>query len=144
MAGLIEQNHMYDHFLFVRALHDEITHLSQCSSDNLRILSTYNTIASERKFHFAINICYYQEHFFNVRSEARTTDYGDITERLELRKRLKCKSFSWYLEHIYPEQNMPDEKGNGGAVPKGGFKKEDKPRAVKEGHVRIICFEVIR
>ena len=34
--------------------------------------------------------------------------YGDITDRVALRKKLKCKSFKWYLDNIYPDSQMPD------------------------------------
>ena len=38
------------------------------------------------------------------------TRCGDIANRIELRDKLKCQSFEWFLENIYPELQLP---GNG-------------------------------
>ncbi|XP_036277769.1 polypeptide N-acetylgalactosaminyltransferase 3 isoform X3 [Pipistrellus kuhlii] len=34
--------------------------------------------------------------------------FGDLSKRLELKHRLQCKNFTWYLNNIYPEVYVPD------------------------------------
>ncbi|XP_004692791.1 PREDICTED: polypeptide N-acetylgalactosaminyltransferase 6 [Condylura cristata] len=41
---------------------------------------------------------------------AKEKSFGDISERLELKDRLHCRNFSWFLNNIYPEMFIPDLK----------------------------------
>jgi polypeptide N-acetylgalactosaminyltransferase len=43
------------------------------------------------------------EDFYREAPMARHLDAGNIEERLELKRKLRCKSMDWYVENVYPE-----------------------------------------
>ncbi|XP_040150343.1 polypeptide N-acetylgalactosaminyltransferase 3 isoform X2 [Ictidomys tridecemlineatus] len=54
----------------------------------------------------------YKEIFYRRNTDAakivKQKSFGDLSKRFEIKNRLQCKNFTWYLKTIYPEVYVPD------------------------------------
>ncbi|XP_053464656.1 inactive polypeptide N-acetylgalactosaminyltransferase-like protein 5 isoform X2 [Nycticebus coucang] len=78
-----------------------VGHIAKKQFRNLPILTRALTRNSLRMVHVWLDE--YKEQFFLRKPGLRSVAYGNISERVELRKRLGCKSFQWYLDTVFPE-----------------------------------------
>ena len=52
----------------------------------------------------------YKEIFYKLRPELKGQPFGNVTERISLKKKLGCHNFKWYLENVFPSLEVPDTK----------------------------------
>lgn len=52
----------------------------------------------------------YKKYYYAAVPYAKNVAFGDIRERLNLKMRLQCKPFSWYVHNVYPELKVPKEE----------------------------------
>ncbi|XP_072032182.1 polypeptide N-acetylgalactosaminyltransferase 2-like [Amphiura filiformis] len=52
----------------------------------------------------------YKTYYYAAVPSARNVPFGSIQARNELKEKLHCKPFKWYLENVYPELRIPDKQ----------------------------------
>ncbi|KAF7276161.1 hypothetical protein GWI33_010863, partial [Rhynchophorus ferrugineus] len=52
---------------------------------------------------------------------ARNVPFGDINDRLEIKRKLQCKPFRWYLDNVYPELIVPSTIPRPGEIRQGVY-----------------------
>ncbi|XP_035529170.1 polypeptide N-acetylgalactosaminyltransferase 11 [Morone saxatilis] len=80
----------------------------------------------------------YKEQYLSLRPELRDRSYGDISERVALRKRLQCQSFRWYLDTVYPEMQTI-ANGNKQQQPVFINKGLRRPKVLQRGRLRNLA-----
>ncbi|XP_037072293.1 polypeptide N-acetylgalactosaminyltransferase 2-like [Pollicipes pollicipes] len=50
----------------------------------------------------------YKKYYYAAVPLSRNVPFGSIRERDDLKRRLQCHPFQWYLENVYPELKVPD------------------------------------
>jgi polypeptide N-acetylgalactosaminyltransferase len=61
----------------------------------------------------------YKQYYYE-RINNQLGDFGDVSARKQLRDKLECKSFKWYLDNIFPELFVPGDAIAKGEVRNGG------------------------
>ncbi|XP_067009455.2 polypeptide N-acetylgalactosaminyltransferase 2 [Anabrus simplex] len=49
----------------------------------------------------------YKDFYYQAVPLAKNIPFGNIQDRLELRDKLHCKPFKWYLDNVYPQLKLP-------------------------------------
>lgn len=51
----------------------------------------------------------YKKYYYAAVPLAKNIPFGNIQDRLELKEKLHCKPFKWYLQNVYPELKVPND-----------------------------------
>uniref|UniRef100_A0A8C9TWU2 Polypeptide N-acetylgalactosaminyltransferase n=1 Tax=Scleropages formosus TaxID=113540 RepID=A0A8C9TWU2_SCLFO len=83
----------------------------------------------------------YKSHVYlawNLPMENHGIDYGDISQRVALRKSLQCKNFEWYLNNVYPEMRRYNNTVYYGEIRNTKVSHLCMDQGVKENHTATL------
>lgn len=51
----------------------------------------------------------YIRYYYRLVGDTKDRNFGDVSERIEIRKKIGCKPFKWFIDNVYPNVPIPDE-----------------------------------
>ncbi|XP_053729569.1 polypeptide N-acetylgalactosaminyltransferase 17 [Synchiropus splendidus] len=75
---------------------------------------------------------------WNIPMENHSIDFGDVSQRVALRKSLQCKSFQWYLDNVYPEMRRYNNTLYYGEIRNSKASHLCMDQGVKENHTATL------
>uniref|UniRef100_A0A3B4BII7 Polypeptide N-acetylgalactosaminyltransferase n=1 Tax=Periophthalmus magnuspinnatus TaxID=409849 RepID=A0A3B4BII7_9GOBI len=74
----------------------------------------------------------YKDQYLSLRPDLIGRSFGDVSERVALRRRLQCHSFKWYLQNVYPEMSSSGQKNPPGLLQRA----LKRPTVLQRGRLR--------
>lgn len=54
----------------------------------------------------------YKKAYYEIVGDTRDHNFGDISEKLELKEKIGCKNFTWYVENVHPKLEIKERDEN--------------------------------
>lgn len=51
----------------------------------------------------------YIRYYYRLVGDTKNRNFGDVSERIAIRKKIGCKPFKWFIDNVYPNVPIPDE-----------------------------------